>query len=69
MTPTADRRGCMSAPGQVCAQLTGPQVARLADIVDETGSTIDDTVTRLLVAAIDQEWGCADRPTLRAVEG
>lgn len=48
-----ERTGCFGRPATVCVALTGPQVARLTDIRDELGVTLDAAAHQLLTAAID----------------
>lgn len=47
------RTGCFGRPATVCVPLTGPQVARLTDIRDELGVTLDETARKLLLTAMD----------------
>ena len=49
-----ERTGCFGRPATVCVPLTGPQVARLTDIRDELGVTLDETARQLLLAAMHQ---------------
>lgn len=56
-------QGCMGRPGQICAPLTGEQMASLADITKEIGVPIQVVAGKLLGEAIERYARNTVQPT------